>query len=216
MTAASDRRPEREADRRRVRAAWAGPEAGERYARGRFRSRRAAARDPALVARALRCHGVRGAVLDVPSGSGRLAPVLAGLGSQVVAADVSGPMLAVDPRGQRVRASVFALPFAARAFDAVVCCRLLHHLRAPGDLERAVRELVRVSDRLVVASFWDAGSLPALRVRLGLKRPEARAAIERARLEALFARAGARVVGHLSSLRFVSQQTFAVALREPA
>jgi len=200
-------------DRDRVRSAWEGPDAGGRYARARFRSRRAEQRDPRLVARALARHGVRGAVLDVPSGAGRLAEALARTGQIVVAADASDAMLAADGRARRVRASVFALPFAGGTFDTVVCCRLLHHLREPADLERAISELVRVSARLVIASFWDAGSLPALRVRLGLKRAEARTSIARSRLAELFARCGAPVVGYEHSLRRVSQQAFAVALK---
>jgi SAM-dependent methyltransferase len=133
------------------------------------------------------------------------------VGSAWSAPGASAEMLAADGRGRRVRASIFDLPFCADAFDAVVCCRFLHHLARPEDLERAVGELVRVSARLVIASFWDAASLPALRRRLGLKRAEARSAIERPRLAEVFARAGARVIGFEHSMRFVSQQTFAIA-----
>jgi SAM-dependent methyltransferase len=202
-------------ERERVTAAWSAPGAGERYARARFASRRAGERDPRLVRRALARHGVRGALLDVPAGSGRLAALLGRAAPLAVAADSSAEMLAAHPGDRRVRASVFDLPFADRSFDAVVCCRLLHHLREPEDLERAVAELVRVSARLVVASFWDAGSLSALRERLGLRRAQCRAAIARGRLAELFARAGATVVGFEHSLRFVSRQAFAVALRIP-
>ena len=200
---------------------WRGHAAVAHYSDGRFANGRAAGRDPRLVARALRRHGLRGPLLDVPSGSGRLGPVLERLAAQVaprvgppvVAADVSLDMLTGNPRGERVQASVFALPFHDRSFDAVVCCRLLHHLREPGDLEAAVAELVRVSTRLILASYWDAHSLPAVRRRLGLKRPEARVAIPPARLARAFELAGARLVDRFHSLRFVSQQAFAVARR---
>ena len=198
-------------DRDRIASAWSSPGSGERYGSSRFRTPAARGRDLDLVARALERHGARGTVLDVPAGQGRLAAVLARAGTAVIAADASAEMLAADPRPRRVRASLFDLPFADGAFDAVVCCRFLHHLARPEDLERAVGELVRVSARLVIASFWDAASLPALRRRLGLKRPEARTAIERTRLAEVFERAGARVVGYEHSFRFVSQQALAVA-----
>jgi len=110
------------------------------------------------------------------------------------------------------------MPFGDGAFDVVVCCRYLHHLHERADLDRAVAELVRVSRRLVLASFWDAASWPALRVRLGLRRgegPHGRAAVERAAIESAFERAGARVIDWRTGLRFVSQQTFAVAERTP-
>ena len=102
------------------------------------------------------------------------------------------------------------------AFDVVVSCRFLHHLHEREALERALRELLRVSRRLVVASVWDAASLPALRVRLGLKRsegPRGRCAVRRRLIEELVTASGARVVDWRHSLRFVSQQAFFVAER---
>jgi SAM-dependent methyltransferase len=206
-------------DAGRVAAAWRDDGAGERYATRRFAGSRSAGRDPRLVARALARHGVergRGGILDVPCGAGRLTDVLARHGEPVTGADLSPSMLAEAGGARRVLASAFALPFAAASFDVVVCCRLLHHLREPGDLERVAGELLRVSARLVIASFWDATSLPALRRRVGLKRPEARVAIPHERMARVFERAGARVLGFEHSLRFVSQQTFLVVRREPA
>jgi len=163
--------------RRAVEEKWSGADAAQHYAQGRFHSPRAARRDPRLVAELLRAHAPHptGFVLDAPCGTGRLAPVLTGHGT-LVGLDANRPMLeraaGAGSAGGWVQGSALALPFADRSFDAVVCCRLLHHLRDRGELERGVRELVRVSRRLVVASFWDAASWPALRVRLGLKRDE--------------------------------------------
>jgi SAM-dependent methyltransferase len=200
---------------------WAGQTAAEHYASERFANARSAARDPRLVANLLREHGAdRGALyLDAPSGAGRLTSVLTSLG-RAVALDANLPMLerarAACAGARAVQASVLALPFADRSFEAVVCCRLLHHLRDARDLERAVRELVRVSRRLVIASFWDSASLPALRVRWGLKQGEGasgRSAMSRADLARLFEGAGAPVAGFRAVMRFVSQQTFLVAER---
>ena len=123
-------------------------------------------------------------------------------------------------RAHLVRGDAFRLPFAGGAFEAVVACRFLHHLHGEDDLLRAVAELVRVSSRLVVASFWDAASLPAWRRRLGLAKdegPSGRRAHPKRAIRAAFEAAGARVVGFRHSFRFVSQQTFAAAVvREPA
>ena len=206
---------------RAVENKWAGAAAAEHYASERFATRRAAARDPRLVARLLSEHGAqRGALyLDAPCGAGRLTPLLCELG-RAVALDANLPMLARARErcgaAVGIQATVLALPFADRSFEAVVCCRLLHHLRDERELAVAVGELVRVSRRLVVASFWDAASVPALRVRLGLKQGEGasgRAAIARREIARLFAAAGARVIGFRAVLRFVSQQTFLVAER---
>ncbi len=200
---------------------WAGPDAAGRYRERRFRNSGAAARDPRLVAAILREHGLGpGArLLDVPCGPGRLLSALAAHG-EAVCVDANRSMLELvretRPELPCAQASALALPFADASFDAVVCCRLLHHLREQAELERAVRELVRVSRGIVVASFWDSGSFPALRVRLGLKRdegPHGRVAVARDLLARTFESAGARVVGFRAVLRFVSQQTFLVAVR---
>jgi SAM-dependent methyltransferase len=204
---------------RRVRDKWSAPASGERYSGGRFASGRAARRDPRIVRELLGELGVRGPVLDAPCGTGRLHGTLAALGAEVTSLDGSRSMLDAARAGgvtRPVLADIAALPFRDRGFDVVVSCRFLHHLHDPRDLERALGELVRVSRRLVVASFWDAASLPALRVRVGLKRaegPRGRVAIAREDLVAAVERAGARVIAFRSTLRFVSQQTFFAAER---
>jgi SAM-dependent methyltransferase len=202
---------------------WDRPGAGERYARERFRSVRAARRDPELALHLLREHAAGHAgrpLLDAPCGAGRLSAALGSLGAPVVGLDASLSMLEAARAGRSalVCAAIERLPFADASFEAVVCCRLLHHLRGE-ELERVVGELVRVSARLVVASFWDAGSLPAWRQRLGLKRgegPAGRDAIARERIAAIFAAAGAPVIAFRPLLRFVSAQTFLVARRREA
>jgi SAM-dependent methyltransferase len=203
---------------------WAGKQAAEHYARARFASARAAGRDPALVSALLARHapGAIARLLDAPCGSGRLVPALR-RAERRVHLDANLPMLeaAREVLGEAcaVQGSLFALPFAGRSFDVVVSCRFLHHLHGTDELARAVGELVRVSRALVVASFWDAASLPAWRVRLGLKRdegPRGRVWHSRAELTAAFARAGAPVLEFEPVLRFVTAQTFLAARRSDA
>lgn len=195
---------------------WTQDDAGQRYARRRFGSERARQRDPRLVAALLERYlepgrGRRGTVLDVPGGTGRLEGALGGF-ERYVAADRSRSMLA-QASGARVVADVLSLPFPSRSFDAVVCCRLLHHLTPP-ERRAALAELARVSRDLVIASFWDAHSYHALRRRLGLRRaahPDTRLAAPRADLRADLEAAGLEVLGHAASFRFVSPQTFVAA-----
>lgn len=116
------------------------------------------------------------------------------------------------PSGSALVADARRLPFADAAFDVVVSCRLLHHLDDE-QASLALAEFLRVSKRLVVASFWDAACLTETRKRLGLRpRTDARRAVSRQRMAQLVAAAGGRVLGHASSFRFFSPQTF-VALR---
>jgi len=204
----------------RTRAKWRAPGAGERYARERFQAGHAG-RDPARLARLLDRHlapAGPGLLLDAPCGAGRILPMLAARG-RVVGLDVSAEMLAgARPHGAEVllAGDLAALPFAERSFDAVVCCRLLHHLERDEDLARIAHELVRVSRALVLVTYWDAASLPALRRRL---LPSARAprrfARRRAVIEAAFVAAGAEVVERAWSLRFVSRQSYLVLRRRP-
>jgi len=199
-----------------VREKWRAPESGERYEGARWSSAGKRGRDPRLVSALLARHlrGRGGLVLDAPCGTGRLGAALASFG-RTYGVDVSPSMLR-EARASGVRALVLGdvehLPFRDGAFDAVVCCRLLHHLDERAQLARVLAELVRVSRELVVASFWDAHSLPAWRrALLPSRRAPRRFARPRAELVELLEGAGAEVVGWKHSLRFVSRQAFVVA-----
>jgi SAM-dependent methyltransferase len=114
-------------------------------------------------------------ILDIPCGTGKLAPVLSGRGKRIVAADVSEAMMELARaaytgvpgfEGFRV-ADAEELPFADGEFEVVVCLRLVH--RVPESLRRKmVRELARVSSGLVVLSLGIVD--PAEQLRLGLRR----------------------------------------------
>jgi SAM-dependent methyltransferase len=198
---------------------WQKPDSGTRYEGRRWRSVRRRGNDPRLVGRILaRYLEPRGGatVLDAPCGTGRLRPAIAGPGRRWIGLDVSASMLAAldDEALPRVRGDVAALPFADDAFAAVVCCRLLHHLQEPEGFRRTVTELVRVSRELVVASFWDAGSLPARHRRVFPHRGGRRVGRiphAKAHVRLVFAGAGAEVLGFHHTLRFFSRQTFVVA-----
>lgn len=205
-----------------MRERWLDGAAGSRYVGPRWRTPRAALRDPAIVERILERHGVRPAlrpVLDAPCGTGRLRGVLERRGMRYVGVDVSASMLREARRGDAsglCLALVDRLPFKDDSFDVVLCCRLLHHLHDPEESEAVIRELVRVAHRMVIASFWDAASLHAWRARMGLRRasgPSGRTAVSKRALKRMFEAAGTEVVGFHHSFRFVSQQAFAVALK---
>jgi ubiquinone/menaquinone biosynthesis C-methylase UbiE len=110
-------------------------------------------------------HGRR--ILDVGTGTGRAALMLARQGARVTAVDASGEMLEVARRraaGERVgvhflRGDAHDLQFANRAFEIGICLRLLMH--AP-DWQRCLAELCRVADRLVIFDYPAAASTAAL------------------------------------------------------
>lgn len=197
-------------------AKWRVPGRGSWYADARFATAAHATRDPRALAALLRGAGIAlagASVLDVGCGTGRLRAPLHELGAVWHGLDASREMLgsgAADPR--RVQGELAALPFADSAFDLVVCCRVLHHLRDPHQLERAASELLRVARLGVACSFWDSASWPQLRRRLGLKRdegPAGRVARPRAELARAFALSGGRVARFRARPRWLDQQTFA-------
>src|SRR5436190_6379936 len=101
-------------------------------------------------------------VVDVPSGAGRFAQVLA-LDRELIEVDVAFEILEfARERAERAKLSVrflqsdaAKLPLADDSVDCVFCNRLLHHiLRAP-EREVFLREFHRVTRRYVVISFFD-------------------------------------------------------------
>jgi ubiquinone/menaquinone biosynthesis C-methylase UbiE len=70
-------------------------------------------------------------------------------GLHPVCLDLRADSLAEVSEPMRVRASIQALPFAARSFDVVTCLEVLEHLDDPAS---AVRDLARVAREAVVLS----------------------------------------------------------------
>lgn len=111
------------------------------------------------------------AILDVPCGRGRLlrACARAAPGARLFGVDVSAAMVAQarrDVPGARVQvASVYALPFRDRAFDAVLCHESFMHFDDP---RRALDELCRVARDRVYFSVTTRRQLNTLLRALGL------------------------------------------------
>jgi ubiquinone/menaquinone biosynthesis C-methylase UbiE len=106
-------------------------------------------------------------ILDVGTGTGRAAIALARLGARVTGVDASAEMLAVGGRRAREagvdvtfrRGDAHQLDFPDRAFDAVVCLRVLMHTP---DWRRSLAELCRVAKRRIVLDYPSARSLATL------------------------------------------------------
>ena len=111
-----------------------------------------------------------GLSLDLPCGYGRLYSIVRELGLPVVEADWSFPLLAaarnihlqrfgIQPSQNYVRATALALPFSARAFEFVLSARLSHHIREHDQRLQHLRELLRVSRRWAMFTYFDAASV---------------------------------------------------------
>jgi SAM-dependent methyltransferase len=129
-----------------------------------FRVRLVANRERALVRRFL-YQVPHKTVLDIPAGTGKLAPLLKEAGSSVMACDISASMLSI---GKSVYAGIghdaveFRLCDAEqitatlqKRFDLAVCLRLLH--RVPRHVkERVLSELSQAADHVIVSAGVDS------------------------------------------------------------
>ena len=104
-------------------------------------------------------------MLDVGTGTGRAALILALGGAKVTAVDASEEMLAIARQRAAEqmmtaikfqRGDAHALDFADRSFDAVVSFRVLMHTP---QWKRCVSELCRVAERLVIVDYPSATSV---------------------------------------------------------
>jgi SAM-dependent methyltransferase len=111
-----------------------------------------------------------GLALDLPCGYGRLYSIVRELGLPVVEADWSFPLLAAarsirarrygaDRSQNYVRATALALPFRARAFEFVISARLSHHIRKHEQRLQHLHELLRISRRWAMFTYFDAASV---------------------------------------------------------
>ena len=106
-------------------------------------------------------------IVDVGTGAGRAAILMARGGARVTAVDASEQMLAVARQRaaeerltiRSVRGDAHALQFANREFDVAICLRVLMH--AP-DWRRCLGELCSVAERLVIFDYPAAMSAALL------------------------------------------------------
>jgi 2-polyprenyl-3-methyl-5-hydroxy-6-metoxy-1,4-benzoquinol methylase len=102
-------------------------------------------------------------ILDVGTGTGRAALMLARGGARVTAIDASEEMLEVARQRAAdqlvkvnfIRGDAHHLDFKDRSFDVVVCLRVLMHTP---DWRQCMSELCRVADRLVIFDYPSATS----------------------------------------------------------
>ena len=107
--------------------------------------------------------GLQGTLLDAPCGTGRVVDVLGGRLRRYVGLDLSTAML--SECGRRIldlaetfpagigRADLERLPLAERSIDVTLCLRFLHHL-PPATRGKVLDELARVTDRILVVTFF--------------------------------------------------------------
>jgi len=113
---------------------------------------------------------VPGPALDLPCGYGRLYPIAREISDRVVEGDWSFPLLQAARARESgdaslgsafgyVRGTALCLPFRDGAFDLVLSVRLCHHIDAREERIQYLREILRVSAKWVVFTYFDETSL---------------------------------------------------------
>ncbi len=175
-------------------------------------------REHSVLNRLLKTQPRSGTLLDIPAGGGRLSPALEQHTDLLIEADAAlGQLLygAADPAlkkpALRMTASAFHIPLRSDAVDATVCCRLSHHLPTATERERLVAELLRVSKRFVIMTFFDHDSHKNRR-RLALGKPS-KLTMTISQVAELANRSGAELVAQPAMFPFFSGHRYAVMVK---
>lgn len=176
------------------------------------------------LARVFAAFGPFERLLDMPSGTGRMFDLARAASREVVEADWSLEMLRECRRHWRevpagyVRAICFRLPFPDGAFDGVYSGRLNHHIDGEAERLAHVRELMRVSRRVVVFTFFDhAGPKNLIRRLLKpLHKKRDKMTLRRSQVRALAEAAGFRVAASTPLIPFFSGHRLTVLVRREA
>ena len=175
-------------------------------------------REHSVLNRLLRAQPRSATLLDLPAGGGRLSPALEQHTDLLIESDAAlGQLLygAADPAlkktAVRMTASAFHIPLKSGAVDATVCCRLSHHLPTTAERERLVAELLRVSKRFVIMTFFDHDSHKNRR-RLTLGKPS-KLTMTISQVAELAHRGGAELVAQPAMFSFFSGHRYAVMVK---
>lgn len=179
-------------------------EYNQKYRRERFK-RLTTRRESRILRRLLGLEPRSSTLLDLPCGGGRLSAQIAPAADLLVEADIAlgqvlyGRQNVVDgvPRFW-MTASAFHIPLQDASIDGAVCIRLCHHLPTEEERERLVRELLRVTRRFVIMTFFDYSSpkniLRRARRAFGIDDKRPKNAMTVARVAALAREGGAELV----------------------
>jgi SAM-dependent methyltransferase len=160
-------------------------------------------REVALLDRMLRSQGRCEVLLDLPCGGGRLSPPMARHTNLLIESDVALGQLHYGSEHGRVTtrqvwmvASGFNIPLRDASVDGTVCVRLTHHLPTEAEREQLVRELLRVTRRFLIMSFFDYYSLKNTlrRLRRPFNRKPPKSTMRTGELRRLAQDCGARLV----------------------
>jgi SAM-dependent methyltransferase len=182
-------------------------------------------RETRLIRRFIRRTGRSRAILEIPCGGARLTPAFADAADLVIEADIALGQVRYGRDTSRLAvprawmtASAFHVPLRSGSVDGVVCVRLLHHLPTAIERERLFAELLRVSRRFVILTWFDRHSLKHLtwRLRHPFSRRARKPAMTTSGIAALARSGGARLVATAPLSRIGSGHRYGLILKDSA
>lgn len=193
--------------------------------RDKLLKRSSTRREFELIGRHIARVGRSRVILDLPCGGGRLTPAFAGSADLVIEADIALGQLLYGRRESSVAtprawmtASAFHIPLRDRAVDGTISVRLSHHLPTAAERERHLTELLRVSQRFVIMTFFDHHSLKnrLRQLRRPFDRQPPKMTMTTARVAELARAHGARLVDAPPLSRIGSGHRYALIVRDGA
>jgi len=160
-------------------------------------------REYQLIGRHIREVGHSRAILELPCGGSRITPAFADSADLVIEADIAigqihygrATSTVATPRVW-MTASAFHIPLRDDSVDGTVCVRLAHHLPTHAERNRLFHELMRVSRRFVIVTYFDHHSLKNLtrRMRHPFRKKPPKLTMTNARVAELARECGGRLV----------------------
>jgi len=164
-------------------------------------------------------------ILELPCGGGRITPSFADTADFIIEADIAigqirygrSTSTLTTPRAW-MTASAFHIPLRDGAVDGTICIRLAHHLPTPAEQDRLFQELMRVSRRFVIVTFFDHYSLKNLtrRMRHPFNRKPPKMTMTTERVAELAKKGGGRLVAAPPLSRIASGHRFALIVKDGA
>jgi SAM-dependent methyltransferase len=191
--------------------------------RDRWTKRISTRREFDLLDRMLKNEGQCNVLLDLPCGGGRLSPPMARYTDLLIEADVALGQLRygclhgrVSTRQAWINASGFHIPLRDASVDGTVCVRLNHHLPTETERELLVRELLRVSKRFLIMSFFDYYSAKNTLRRLSrpFNRKPPKSTMKIGELQRLAHECGARLVASPALFLIGSGHRYALMVKD--
>lgn len=138
-------------------------------------------------------------MLEIPCGGGRISSQLIDATDLLIQADIGLGQILYAMTKEKFKipqvwmtASAFRIPLRDSSVDALVCIRLSHHLVTAKQRESLLAELLRVSRRFVIMTFFDYHSIKNMLRIVRSKRPKL--TMTRSQISTLAATHGAKLV----------------------